>query len=664
MFDRSLLPPADLEFVLITDTHFMRYQKEVEFASRHQQTARAAVALRAAASLDAEFVVHLGDLVQEYPDTKAFPQALAAALEQLRECGVAPRFVAGNHDIGDKPDPTMPTRPVSPESLDHYHDAVGPSWYSFDAGGCHFVVINSQILNTELEAVAKQKSWLERDLQDHSGSRIFLFLHLPPFLSDEQEAALGHYDNIAEPARGWLLDLVRRHRVELLAAAHVHCSFFDHLGATRYLILNSTSFTRPGFCHMFASAPPPDHGRDDAPKLGFYLCRVLADRTDLHFVRTEGRTDARIAELGDAQRLITRTPRALDSPPLALTLRHPLSTLTEIPLAWPSAIRQPVRNDYPLLSCLELGAGAVRVPGVDLADAFLAERLAILRAEGVRIVATLIGAPGLSVSDWLGRHGAQVDGLELQLAGTPWPTDEQLAALRDVTAQSVELSLSAIVPHEVLPGKQHARTRNGFLVGELEELNERLRAADVHLASILCRVDTSSGAWQGVRQIEALPAMSRIARVDASLELSTTDDERCATEVAEGLFAMALLRGSHLYVDPLVDFDRTMDVNHGLLDPLCNPRPAFHVARCLNTILVAERERLSEGEGFVSDDAQMLLESSRAQIFLFPHPQNSRMRTSGTVKPWRFYDLTNGLVLSSEGCFNGPSLWVVPREPK
>ena len=28
-----------------------------------------------------------------------------------------------------------------------------------------------------------------------------------------------------------------------------------------------------------------------------------------------------------------------------------------------------------------------------------------------------------------------------------------------------------------------------------------------------------------------------------------------------------------------------MDVSHGLLDTLCNPRPAFHALRCLNTIL-------------------------------------------------------------------------------
>lgn len=659
MFDRSLLPPAEFEFVLITDTHFMFPQKEAEFASRHTQTARAEVALRAAASLDADFIVHLGDLVQEYPDTEAFPKALAAALAHLRQCGVEPRFVAGNHDIGDKPDPTMPTRPVSQESLARYHAAVGPSWYSFDVRGCHFVVVNSQIFNTELDAAADQRCWLEKDLQENSGERIFLFLHLPPFLSDEHETALGHYDNIAEPDRGWFLDLVRRHNVELLAAAHVHCSFFDHLGSTRYLVVNSTSFTRPGFCHMFTSAPPPDQGRDDSPKLGFYLCRVMQDRTDLHFVRMEGCTEDDFTA-SHAERLVTRTPRGLESPPLALTLRYPLSALTETPLAWPSAIRQPVRNDYPLLSCLELGAGAVRVPGVDLADPFLAERLAILRAEGVDVVATLIAAPELDMSAWLERHRPQIDGVELQLAGTPWPSDDQLRSLRELDLGRVELSLSAIVPHEALSGKQHPRTRSGFLLRELDELNERLRVAEVHLASVLCRVDTNFGAWRGVRQIAQSSAFSQVGRIDASLELSTTKDHECTREVSEALFAMALFPGARLYVDPLRDFDRTMDVNHGLLDPLCNPRPAFHAARCLNTILVTEWERLAAGERFECGEALVpSVRSSRSSLFLTFDGRLTEA-TADVIKAQRcrVYDLTEGRAVRTAGDLRGPGLIV------
>ena len=47
MVDRSYLPPAELEFVVMTDTHYMLDPGEqtVEFASRRKQAARAAHAL-------------------------------------------------------------------------------------------------------------------------------------------------------------------------------------------------------------------------------------------------------------------------------------------------------------------------------------------------------------------------------------------------------------------------------------------------------------------------------------------------------------------------------------------------------------------------------------------------------------------------------------------
>ena len=126
---------------------------------------------------------------------------------------------------------------------------------------------------------------------------------------------MGHYDNIAEPDRSWLTELMSGHEVELLLAAHVHFRFFDRIGPTRFLVLGSTSFTRPGFCHLFNSAPPPDHGRDDAPKLGFLLARVRDEGIDLHWLRTAGRTPDERSPDSRWQRLVTRTPATLPGSP-------------------------------------------------------------------------------------------------------------------------------------------------------------------------------------------------------------------------------------------------------------------------------------------------------------------------------------------------------------
>ncbi len=598
MFDRSLLPEALCEFVVLADTHYLidPGDVEVEFESRRHQSARADVAWRMVASLDCPRVFHLGDLVQEFPGTDDFPRALGEAIEQFRSHGVDPHPVAGNHDVGDKPDPTMPTRPVTAGSLADYHKVLGPSWYSLDHGPAHMIVLNSQIMNTDLPEATQQQRWFEGDLADHADRRLFVFLHLPPYLDDPDEPALGHYDNVAEPARGWLLELVARYDIELLLAAHVHCAFYDRVDRSRYQVVNSTSFTRPGFCHMFTAAAPPDQGRDDADKLGLLLCRIRDDRTDRHWLRTSGRTQIDSRLVSGSQLLVTRTPATLPDSPLGVSLAHPLSNRTEIPLAWPSSIRQTVRNDYPLLACLELGATAVRVPAADLADPFLERRIDILRNEQVRIVATSLWGNDLDPAALVERHGWQVDTWEWQLAGTDRPDDDQLAVLQLLGQAGISQALSAVVPGESLSGKQHPRTRIGFRVETIAELDRQLAASGATVDRVLCRLSPAPTLAATIDEIARLDSLRAIGTIDVQLELLDLDMRPVTNQVAESLAAVTRLHDSRLFIDPLIDFDRTMDVRHGLLDPLCNPRPAFHVLRCLNTILAVAGNAFGSGE--------------------------------------------------------------------
>lgn len=615
MYDCSFLPRALFEFLLISDTHFVAGSgaATTEFPSRLRQAARAEAAFRLARALDPAFIIHLGDLVQEFPESPGFPEAIRLAQEQMDRCGVRPYLVAGNHDVGDKPDPTMPTEPVTPESLARYHARFGRSWYSFAYSGCHFVVLNSQIFNTGLPEAREQWDWLEADLEAHAGRRTFLFLHMPPYLVEPVEPALGHYDLLDDPDRRRLLDLVQRRGIEVMAAGHVHFAFYDRLRATRYLVAASPAFTRPGFPHLFTAAPPPERGRDDTPKLGFYLFRVLEDRTDIHFLRTGGEewgeglgSGGERVEVGGEwesggrrdtdrppvtsvaampRRVLTRTPAGLSFSALGVTLRAPLSNVVEIPAAWPALVREQARNDYPLLACLELGAGQVRFPWTDMDDSFQRERLGVLRGEGVRLVAAWFGRDFGGLAEYLERHADSLDGVEVQIpapftrSAPDEPTGRELRKLRGGTR--VPLSLSCVAPRETIAGKQHPRTRVGFTPEELLPVSRLLAESGVE--AVLCRVAADGDPWNEMLRAPGEPEVP--LRVDWRVELATEDDFAHANRVAEALFAAALSPGNRVYLDPLVDLDRTMDASHGLLDTLCNPRPAFHVARLLTTLL-------------------------------------------------------------------------------
>jgi hypothetical protein len=568
LFDRSYLPPAETEFVVIADTHYMvdPGDRPLEFESRRKQTHRSRAALELVHALGADFAVHMGDLVQEYPETEDFPQALDEALAQIDTIGLTLNHCAGNHDVGDKPDPSMPTHPVTPEGLAYYHQRVGKSWYSFDSGEHHIVVINSQLLNTNLPEATEQQAWLETDLRGATDRRIALFLHLPPYLFDRNDQAFGNYDVIEEPARSWVLGLLDHHQVEVVCAAHVHFAFFDRLRNTNYHIMPSPAFTRPGFSHLFTSAPPPEHGRDDTPKLAFYLFRSGTDFLDRHVVRTSGKT-----EFGPGSIVVTRSARSLPSARFGVTLTHTPTPKSQVPLAYPSIVRQTVRNDYPLLTCQEMGLRHLRAPISDILDEDQNRRLQILRDSGTLLTGVCVTRDPVEVDTVLAQSSDRIDGLEIQTAKADLPT------FTERPQSDVEISFGQVDPSERVTGKQHLRTRVGFPTQE------------AHVDHPFDRTVVSIATWESANLIQELISSNPSRPLDITLDL-IEDDQINAERVASACLLTACLPDARLFCLPYLDLDRTMDVSHGFLDTLCNPRPVVNVYRMLNTILFSSDE--------------------------------------------------------------------------
>lgn len=624
MFDRSLLEKALFEFVVVSDTHYTNIppDEQVEFESRRRQSARSEVARAFIDGLEVPLVMHLGDLVQEYPGSPRFEVSRAHAMHLWSNLSSEVRWVAGNHDVGDKPDPTLVGLPIQRDWLDEYHKLFGPSWYSFDRGPCHFVVINGQLVNAPLPEAKAQMAWLEFDLQRNKGRRTFLFVHMPLYLYADDEPGLGHYDNIAQPGRGQLLDMIDTFGVEWVFSGHVHFSFFDRRRETRYLTVLSPAFTRPGFPHLFTASAPAERGRDDAAKLGFYLMRVTEAGLERHLIRTSGATALPLLDWGKergdekptagidepARIVLTRSAMSLRNSSVGVTLTHPLASFTQVPLAWPSAVRQPVRNDYPLLACVEAGVRYVRTPAEDLDDAFLCSRIQVLRGEGTAVIASVIWESLGAFLDTVRRHSSKVDGWELRLPGG-LPTPECLAAIEAYRKETkLPISLSPVITGVVMEGKQHPRTRLAYTYDELLALDERLRAANIRIDRAVCMFDANDKAL-----FTTPPTGQAIAAIDFVLTFSGKADGDNADALALALLMVAGNNGSRsrLFVEPLIDLDRTMDTANGLLDAYGNPRKPFNVLRTLNSILYGSPHLTLPFEKF--DDTGASAHVSRAR---------------------------------------------------
>jgi hypothetical protein len=81
-------------------------------------------------------------------------------------------YVPGNHDFGDKDDPTVPSHVVNEPYQEKLMEHYGPLYQGFDHRGARFVLVYSPILGSGLPNEAEQREWLETDLEKHGEKRL------------------------------------------------------------------------------------------------------------------------------------------------------------------------------------------------------------------------------------------------------------------------------------------------------------------------------------------------------------------------------------------------------------------------------------------------------------------------------------------------------------
>jgi len=568
-----------LRFIVIADSHIRPPDQEVDaYPSNAFMVRRNEFVVDLCNRIDAAFVVHLGDIVHPLPVEDAHREAIDLARSVYDELRHPIHFVAGNHDVGDKPNAFVAVPAVAEANYPVYEDAWGPSFYSFDVEGCHFVILDAQLLNSGLEREDRQRAWIESDLDAASsgGQRIFAFTHYPPFVRDRHENE--HYDNLGEPARSWLLDLLDRHGVEALFAGHVHNFLYNRHGETDLYVAPSTGFVRPDYSELASVPPAGENGRDDPPKLGIFVVDVTERGHSTRPVRSYGSVDP-------DQALPVSLDAALDpawESPIGVTMRHAWMAVTDFPTAGLDEFtRKSIRNDAPLLALWEARIRHVRVPLSDLWQPSGAQRLADLADWGMRFTVFSAGVPDARTVETVSEAAGKIERWEI--IARPDQFGAVISSMQESPIGDVRRAISPIVPlggpditvhHFVSAGFS---TRGDALLEELLELDAGHVCDD-----IVFRISSSGDVRGSVQEARDLAvACGRCAVVVVELPRRSEsvvfdDDDAVARCVGDAAQASVANPQTAVFLDGFIDHDRGYYPRHGLIDRAFNPRQALY----------------------------------------------------------------------------------------
>ncbi|MGK0230733.1 MAG: UDP-2,3-diacylglucosamine pyrophosphatase LpxH, partial [Gammaproteobacteria bacterium] len=521
------------------------------------------------------FIVHLGDMVHPLPHMSAYEPATAAARALFDSAQVPVHYVAGNHDIGDKPMPGSPAAVISDESIATYHKAFGKDFYSFNHESCCFVVVNSSLWNSVSRQEEEQYQWLMSTLEAHVNERIFVFSHYPHFIHDANEEE--NYDNIAEPARSRLLSLFENHSVESVFSGHVHNFFYNCTVKSRHYILPATSFVRQDYAELFRVPPVLEHGRDDTNKYFVTLVDVCEDDHSLRLVPIGDGPDT-LAEPGDA-RGADKSEEGMPEMPLQVHLRHAWYEDIDLPYNGPMEefSRKRARNDYTLLRLWQLGIRDVRVPVKDVMDEVISQRMSDYLRAGIRFHG--FGSPEQfkTLND---EHAVQAGLLEsLELISSENDTLADLVLPESISSHKIFLGQAATGRDSQSDGLYFHSVSSGFR-WPLTEDRERTVLSWIGCSrhrgmvfqlpweselSVLDAID----AWCAHNDVTGMINI-RLAKQNPAH--SNIDDEAIEHRIYDILTGSPTRRSLQYQLDTFADVDRGYSPRNGLIDRHFNLR--------------------------------------------------------------------------------------------
>jgi hypothetical protein len=166
-----------------------------------------------------DFVLWTGDVVYGYGDRTRELATEYDRFDEAARAGRAPIFDSpGNHEIHHLGGEPCGDRASEKEFAHRFGNLYG----SFDAGGAHFIALDTAQVCSEDRLDPEQRAWLERDLEANKNARaIFVFSHTEFFSSPTIDPdAVKEHPPIA--GREGLIALFRKYPVRAVFCGHEH----------------------------------------------------------------------------------------------------------------------------------------------------------------------------------------------------------------------------------------------------------------------------------------------------------------------------------------------------------------------------------------------------------------------------------------------------------
>ena len=170
--------------------------------------------------LNPDLVIMVGDMIPGHMEEREeWDRQWAEFMGHANGLQVPLYFHPGNHDISNL------------AMQEWWHEDFGPTYYSFDHKGCHFLLINSEEERVDGRGPVwqAQMRWIQQDLAQHADARYtFVFMHKPMWNDPRYE-------------QDWpVIETALGNRPYAVFAGHIHDLTYERRNGRRHIVHAAT----------------------------------------------------------------------------------------------------------------------------------------------------------------------------------------------------------------------------------------------------------------------------------------------------------------------------------------------------------------------------------------------------------------------------------------